>query len=246
MAERNRFYLYKEYKSFTDDMTDEEAGILFKIILRYENGEEIGEVPAEVKGAWSFIKKRSDNMREAYERRCESNHDAAVKRYEAERNGTKSTKRTKRNETLRNVQNVTISTKCKNLGTDNDNDTDTDIDIDIKGKGTPTAESLISESGLSESLKEKLRQWLTYKRERREAYKPSGLKSLLSVVKRHEEESGTEAVISLIDLCMSSNYKGIIWDRLAQRSPAQNPKIHSMPERTMDFKALEQSLIKNA
>ena len=249
MASRNRFYMYREYKSFTDDMTNEEAGILFKIILDYENGLEIGDVPAEIKGAWSFIKNRLDTSKESYDRQCEANHEAAVRRYETERNSTKSTfctnrtKRTKRDETS---QDYTNCTKRCETASDTDIDTDTDIDIDNKSKGTPTAESLISESGLSESLSAKLLQWITYKRERRENYKPAGLRSLITVVKKHEDEWGTEAVIALIDLCMASNYKGIIWDRVQRTEKPTPQRTQMMTQRAYDFGALERSLIKNA
>lgn len=76
MANKNRFYMYTEYESFTDDMTNEEAGILFKAILRFENSGEIMDVPAEIKSAWSFIRKRLISNREAYDAACES-HRAA-------------------------------------------------------------------------------------------------------------------------------------------------------------------------
>ena len=112
----------------------------------------------------------------------------------------------------------------------------------------PTEAEAVSSSDLSEPLKAKIMEWLAYKRERREAYKPTGLKSLLTEVKRHETESGTDAVVNLVGECMANGWRGIIWERLTRPPVTRsgtNPKIHSMPERAYDFEALERQLIKN-
>ena len=74
--DKNTFILSSEYESFTDNMTDEEAGRLFKIILHYENCGEVGEIPAEIKMVWAFIKMRLDENREAYKASCEAHLEA--------------------------------------------------------------------------------------------------------------------------------------------------------------------------
>jgi hypothetical protein len=68
--------------------------------------------------------------------------------------------------------------------------------------------------GFSEPLEIKIHEWLTYKTEKKEPYKPTGFKSLLSAIKKHSEQYGDMAVINLIDECMAANWKGIIWDRI--------------------------------
>lgn len=68
--------------------------------------------------------------------------------------------------------------------------------------------------GFGLELEEVFSDWLTYKQERREPYKPIGLKSLIAQIKKKSQEYGEEAVANLIRECMSSNWKGIIWDRL--------------------------------
>ena len=65
---------------------------------------------------------------------------------------------------------------------------------------------------LSEPLKEKLRDWMQYKKERKEGYKETGLKSFLTQIEKHEQRYGSTALIDCIDLCMARNYKGIITD----------------------------------
>lgn len=63
-------------------------------------------------------------------------------------------------------------------------------------------------------LQEAFEDWLKYKRERREAYKPTGLKSLTTQIKNQAAIHGEENVAALIRQCMASNWKGIIFDRL--------------------------------
>lgn len=75
-------------------------------------------------------------------------------------------------------------------------------------------------SGMSPVLQEKVKQWLDYKRERRESYKPSGLTALLSQIRRCAAEHGDTDVCELIDCSMSSGYKGILFDRLPKRTTA--------------------------
>lgn len=73
---------------------------------------------------------------------------------------------------------------------------------------------LVGEYAISEYLKEKMIVWFKYKTERKEVYKEQGMKSLLKRVETNAGKYGDQAVCDLIDECMSSNYAGIIWDKL--------------------------------
>lgn len=75
-------------------------------------------------------------------------------------------------------------------------------------------ERLAVEYNLTENLKDKLRDWLKYKTERKESYKEQGMKSLLRQIESRAANYGDDAVGNLIDECMASNWKGIIWDKL--------------------------------
>lgn len=83
----------------------------------------------------------------------------------------------------------------------------------IKTPHTP-----LEDAYLSDPVKDKLREWLQYKRERREVYKPRGLSALITMVQNREQEMGSSAVIEAIDLSMANGWKGIIWER-ARSSP---------------------------
>lgn len=70
----------------------------------------------------------------------------------------------------------------------------------------------------SPALRSTVENWLRYKSERREPYKPQGLKSLVTEVKNNASRFGEAAVISVINQSMSSNYQGILFDRLPKRA----------------------------
>ncbi|MDO4306017.1 MAG: phage replisome organizer N-terminal domain-containing protein [Eubacteriales bacterium] len=71
---------------------------------------------------------------------------------------------------------------------------------------------------LSDPLKEQLEVWFKYKTERKEPYKEQGMKSLLKQIEKRAEKYGDKAIIDLIETCMSSNWKGIIWDILEKNN----------------------------
>lgn len=58
--------------------------------------------------------------------------------------------------------------------------------------------------------------WLAYKAERKEGYKPTGLKSLLTEISNREKQHGEQAVADVIRLSMSNGWRGIIWERIPQ------------------------------
>ena len=85
-----------------------------------------------------------------------------------------------------------------------------------KRKAASAASPDFSEYHFSDGLKEKVEEWLQYKTEKRDGYKPTGLKSLLTQVQHNADQHGEQAVIELIDSCMAANWRGIIWDKLKQ------------------------------
>lgn len=78
-------------------------------------------------------------------------------------------------------------------------------------------ERLLPDYNIPFSVSEKLKEWLTYKTERKEPYKEQGMKSFLRQVENKTLEYGEQAICGLIDECMSSGWKGIIYDRLEQK-----------------------------
>lgn len=67
---------------------------------------------------------------------------------------------------------------------------------------------------LPPALQEKMAEWIAYKTERKEAYKETGMKSLLRKVENNALTHGGDAVCNLIDDCMANNWAGIIFEKL--------------------------------
>lgn len=70
--------------------------------------------------------------------------------------------------------------------------------------------------------------WIKYKHERNDAYKPTGLKSLLTRIKNAADEYGEGNTATAIYESMASNYQGIVWDKAKKiagrkESSAGNP-----------------------
>ena len=80
----------------------------------------------------------------------------------------------------------------------------------------PSAEE-VEINRLPVSLREIMRQWLEYKKQRKDAYTPVGLTALISEVINNANKYGEGAVAQIIRTSMASNYKGIVFDRLQQQ-----------------------------
>lgn len=91
--------------------------------------------------------------------------------------------------------------------------TNTITNTNSNNRGVKRGE-LITKANISEPVKEKLCEWLEYKKERREGYKEMGLKSLITQAQKYEQQYGAIAVIDIIGCSMASGYRGIVWDRL--------------------------------
>ena len=117
----------------------------------------------------------------------------------------------------------------------------TDIDIDKEKESRKKKKSvrenphtlfsrLIDEYAFTNAMKAKMSEWVTYKAERKEPYKETGLKSLLRQVENKCAEYGEPAVMSLIDTCMASGWKGIIFDKLGAKPIPQRP-VYQKPSK---------------
>ena len=77
-------------------------------------------------------------------------------------------------------------------------------------------------SVLSERLDQSLQNWIAYKTEKRQGYKPTGLKSLVSRVANVARTYGESAVIEAMERAMASGWQG--WDHDIDKLP---PKASS-------------------
>lgn len=89
----------------------------------------------------------------------------------------------------------------------NNNNKNTDIDIYKENHD-------LIDDRFSDDMKVVINDWLTYKRERREGYKPKGLQMFLSQVENSVKAFGEQAVTEVIHNSMASGYQGITFNAL--------------------------------
>ena len=89
-----------------------------------------------------------------------------------------------------------------------------------QGAHGPTAKEIILEHGFSSEVEKTVLEWVAYKCEKRQNYKSTGLKNLLSQIDNKIREYGPQPVIDVIRLSMSQNWQGIIWDRIRPSAPS--------------------------
>lgn len=131
--------------------------------------------------------------------------------------------------------NVTVT---QGNATDKEEERDIDIEEDKKSvrETTPTIfKRLLPDYILSEDLQAKMAEWITYKMERKEPYKEQGMKSLLRQVENNALKYGDHAVCDLIELCMASGWKGIIFDKLEKQSSRPAYQKQTKADELNDF-----------
>lgn len=88
-------------------------------------------------------------------------------------------------------------------------------------------------------LREAVSNWLAYKKERRQSYKPTGLKSLLTQIRNSAKAYGDKAVAEVIEQSIANNYQGITFDKLKSKprivAPAPVPKSKPRQATTKDL-----------
>ncbi len=173
--------------------------------------------------------------------------DASQKRYQTVvangQKGGRPKKENKQQESENNQQESENNQNTKNQNqqkpntnlNDNDNDNDNVNDNDNSNQNeknnppNPIGDSLqkqlktIRDSFVfTEALHNKVNDWLDYKKEKRQPYKPKGLQSLLSQIQQQYFQYGEQSVISIIDLSMANNYEGILWAKIAEGKRGSN------------------------
>ena len=118
MADVNSFILYNGYIEQVDKLSDEQAGILFKTILRYQNGKELPELDAVTEMLFSFIRQNIDINSRKYQDKCKQAKEAAKKRWE-------DYKKLKESNLVNDMRTHTDAYGRIADGMHNDNDTDT-------------------------------------------------------------------------------------------------------------------------
>ena len=89
------------------------------------------------------------------------------------------------------------------------------------GNGNGSISVSVPEDLFSGELLSAVESWLRYKQEKRQKYKPEGLRNLLSEIRNNAEKYGDGAVAEVIRVSMASGYQGIVFDRLGRGGQKQ-------------------------
>jgi hypothetical protein len=107
--------------------------------------------------------------------------------------------------------------------------------IERKEKAPEVSEDMLG--GFSGELREAVDDWLKYKAERRQAYKETGLKSVLTQISKNAKLYGDAAVTDVIRQSMANNYQGITFDKLKNKPKVSQSISQSVtkaqPQRTV-------------
>ena len=94
----------------------------------------------------------------------------------------------------------------------------------------PTALSILRSYEFAKELESTVKDWLTYKHEKRQDYKTVGLNTLLKQISAAAETYGDDAVIQVIRNSMASNYQGITFDRLTRSEVRKTDRLSWIDE----------------
>ena len=87
----------------------------------------------------------------------------------------------------------------------------------------------------TEALHNKVNDWLDYKKEKHQPYKPKGLQSLLSQIQQQYFQYGEQSVISIINLSMANNYEGILWAKIAEVKPCYEKTVSEIIQKPQKY-----------
>ncbi len=79
MANKTSFILFNELGEPVNNLSDEDAGKLFKAIFEYQNGGIVQDLSPQAEMAFTFIRQQFDRSNEQYERICERNRANGAK-----------------------------------------------------------------------------------------------------------------------------------------------------------------------
>lgn len=207
----NSFNAYHSYLKSIEPLNDSERGRLFTALLEYSSTGIAPELRGNERFVFPTMKEQIDRDKAGYEAKCAKNRENSAKGGAAnarrwEPNGSRS----KPNGTEREPNGSQGQRQGQRQGQT------------LSGKSAQGAQEppKVSDYGFSPELAAAVTDWLTYKQERHESYKPTGLKSMLTQVKNAAAEYGDAAVVGIIRDSMASGYQGIIFDRLKKGGAA--------------------------
>lgn len=216
---RDYICLYHSYLDAIQALGDAERGRLLTAMLEYSITGAAPQLGGNERYIFPLIKAQIDRDRDRYNSKCAQNAESARKRTQANAS-----------ERYQTQANGSEGSQDKGKGKGKGKGEGKDKDDSPDGENAPELEKC----GFSPALRAAVEDWLAYKRERREAYTPTGLKALLTQISSAASAHGDAAVIGVIRQSMGSGYKGITFDRLGQSPVATNESTVAEARRALE------------
>ena len=216
---RDYICLYHSYLDAIQALGDAERGRLLTAMLEYSITGAAPQLGGNERYIFPLIKAQIDRDRDRYNSKCAQNAESARKRTQANAS-----------ERYQTQANGSEGSQDKGKGKGKGKGEGKGKDDSPDGENAPELEKC----GFSPALRAAVEDWLAYKRERREAYKPTGLKALLTQISSAASAHGDAAVIGVIRQSMGSGYKGITFDRLGQSPIATNESTVAEARRALE------------
>ena len=211
----NSFNAYHSYLKSIEPLNDAERGRLFTALLEYSSTGAEPELRGNERYIFPTMKEQIDRDKASYEAKCAKNRESSAKGGAANaRRWKPNGSRSKPNGAEREPNGSQRQGQGQGQG---QRQGQTLSGNSARGAQEPPK---VSDYGFSPELEAAVTDWLTYKQERHESYKPTGLKSMLTQVKNAAAEHGDAAVVGIIRDSMASGYQGIIFDRLKKGGAA--------------------------
>lgn len=144
---------------------------------------------------------------------------------------------------------ITIKQQTNNkpLTTNEEYKEDNNINKEKKEDNTKCLEKILQSYQMSDELKNAIIEWVEYKISKKEQYTDLGLEKFIKMTIDEAKKNGELAVIDLINVSISNNYKGIVWESLEKiknnSKSKRNDKFNNFENRRYDMKNLEKQLL---
>ncbi len=201
--------MYDEWLVLFESMDADSLADIIKAIAAWKlRGEAYAFADPNMRAIWAMILARLEDDKAAYEAKCKQN-----------------------SENKKQQPSTTVDDRERPLPIEEKGREEKGREAfnNSKVRKQRTGDELFDDLTMAEPLdpyvEEAAREWLAYKKERRFSYKKSGMKVLISQMRKATEEHGADAVVRCVHDSIANGYQGIIWDRMTKqkntRSAAQ-------------------------
>lgn len=204
--------LWDSYASYFEPFGAAEVGRLVLAMMKYKSSGVEPEFSGSEKFIWPAIKRDLDEDIAYTEKQAEQEKASKSKRRQVMASDGKCEQVEASDGKSIRIRNKDVGIRNKEVGSRSSKT--------ASPSTAPARDELVSRFG--EPLADAISDWIAYKAEKRDAYKPTGLKSLLTQIENQKNQHGAQAVVDVIRLSMSNGWRGIIWERIGGTVRAAN------------------------